>query len=157
MKFSVKYVLPMWLYKPNIYNPNIEDLFRKGSTASQHVARGGSDDTFVNFFGKGAVHLLETGIVLEGMIPRLNIQMPVLALFAFEKVLCGHTIRSVPYSVIESYRYVGYHVLVFGMPFNGCIAPRQAVWFTLEEPQRNAELSHWISEYTAVAGTFERR
>lgn len=131
-------------------------------------------NTIFNFFGKGAVHLLETGLVLEGMLPRVG--MPkwlwaILRLFtsrvSFDRLLCGHTIRTVPYSVIESHcHYRGSHRLVFRIPVNRLVfsAPvdrriitRQTVSFKLEEPIGGDELSRLIAEHTAVAKTFRKR
>jgi hypothetical protein len=111
----------------------------------------------VLFSGRGSVHLLETGLVLEGMLPR--VWLPFIITF-YRPLLCSHTARSVPYSLIEKYEPPGFingrHLLVFRLLLKGQPA-RQTVVFLLKESARDEELSTRICEYMKVATTFEGR
>lgn len=110
----------------------------------------------LTFFGEGALHVLETGLVLEGLLPRIRV--PVL-LTAYHQLFCGHTIRTVPYSVIETYRasslLTWHHLLVFWLPVDGH-PRRHSVGFRLKDGAQGGELARRLGEYTALAKTLGR-
>lgn len=64
----------------------------------------------VPFQGRGAVHMLETGLVVEGGLPRFTI--PFIGRF-YAPLLCAETARTLPYARITSHRYSG-HWMVLG-------------------------------------------
>lgn len=61
----------------------------------------------LEFHGKGAVHLHETGLVLEGNWPRFTI--PLIGRF-YAPLLCAPTSRTIPFSRISRIRYSGHWV-----------------------------------------------
>src|SRR5262245_54835922 len=71
----------------------------------------------MDFRGSGMVHLLETGLVLEGLLPRVH--LPFLATLQYgvsSELLCRHTIRTIPYSLIQGHEWTGIpqsHLLLF--------------------------------------------
>jgi hypothetical protein len=108
------------------------------------------------FVGKGAVHLLETAIALEGMLPRIR---PLLLLSVYYRLFCGHTARTVPYAAVERHEppgVFGTHLLLYWLP-DGTKHTRFAVGFGLEDRSRDAELTHRMHEHIRVARSFEGR
>lgn len=109
----------------------------------------------MTFFGEGTVHLLETAVILEGLLPRIRVP---LLLTAYHQLLCGHTVRTVPYAMIADHRPPNilrwHHVLIFWMPAGSRLA-KHAVRFRLEGGARDSELASLLRERVTVAKSLQ--
>lgn len=112
------------------------------------------------FFGKGAVHLLETTLVMEGFLPRIQLPLSAGLHMLYHRFLCGYTVRNVPYAVIDEHRPPDFvrwnHLLVFWMP-NGSSWMKHIAAFRIEERARDEEFVHQLHVHVAVARSVQVR
>jgi hypothetical protein len=59
------------------------------------------------FYGHGAVHLLETGLVIEGRALAFHLPLMGVTPSLAHRLICNHTARTLPYSLIGVYRPPG--------------------------------------------------
>lgn len=52
------------------------------------------------FMGEGTVHVLETGLILEGELPQFHLP---LIFWEYHRLLATETSRTIPYSMIQDY------------------------------------------------------
>jgi len=111
----------------------------------------------MTFFGEGIVHLLETAVILEGQLPRVQVPF---VLTAYHQLFCGHTARTVPYAAITRYGrpslLSGWHVLVFGMP-DGSKIVQYTVEFGLKERAMKDDFINRMQTAMAAATKLQGR
>jgi hypothetical protein len=104
--------------------------------------------------GRGVIHIEETGIILDAFFPKLRI--PVFLWTWFRIVLCGRSVRTIPYSTIVRYRppkwLRRYHEIRYRLPSG----KERSVLFSISRRTgvSGADFSARIAEGRAVAGTY---
>ncbi len=56
------------------------------------------------FYGEGVVHLLETGLSIEGDVLAFCLPLMGFALSSVHQLLCNYTTRTLPYALVGAYR-----------------------------------------------------
>jgi hypothetical protein len=102
------------------------------------------------FYGSGRIHVHDTGLILEGELPKFHI--PLLGT-CFRSIICEWTSRTIPYSKITRYKATipavrRYHRLVFELPNQ----ERAYVLFKMKTTSRelNGEFARVLEEHRSA-------
>lgn len=101
-----------------------------------------------DLFGRGTIHLLETGLVLEGWRPKFSIGKLNLA----QEVFSEPSVLTIPYGRIRDYQRPGFLRRVHQVKY---MSPNKEVTLMFGVPGKNEALAQALQEFIELAKTVQ--